>query len=329
MNLRGYPGTDCDPDLPRRPARTTRATIPCFAEPRGTSRRTGSRRRSTPSTRTPTSGTCCYAWRHKRLAVHGVRARRAAAHLPQGRRATSSASSARSSSIQPRASTMRLTRGRCSRARRPARSAQPASTSSSTSSPAARRSAPRRRPAPAEQHLLEGVRIVDHESVEVLVPPLHHEVVTARRDRDARRPARRAGARSSTLLAGLEADYAPSPAGLGVTVAWGLPYFERLVPAAARRHLPHDRRASKPALARRAALPERSGGHAARGERRRDPAAQRRRATTSTTRSTGSRGARSVRRDRRSAAASRAAASTAAARCRSRWRSPPASPAPT
>src|SRR3712207_7869167 len=33
-------------------------------------------------------------------------------------------------------------------------------------------------------------------------------------------------------------------AGLGVTVAWGLPYFQRFVPAHAERHLPVDRRAS-------------------------------------------------------------------------------------
>jgi hypothetical protein len=33
-----------------------------------------------------------------------------------------------------------------------------------------------------------------------------------------------------------------------VTVAWGLPYFDRLVPDAARSHLPHDRRAGKDAL---------------------------------------------------------------------------------
>src|SRR5207237_9332774 len=40
----------------------------------------------------------------------------------------------------------------------------------------------------------------------------------------------------------------PTPAGLGVTVAWGRPYFRRFVPATAARHLPHDRRAGKPAL---------------------------------------------------------------------------------
>jgi hypothetical protein len=81
----------------------------------------------------------------------------------------------------------------------------------------------------------------------VLVPPLHHEVVTAavavgRADlRDARRTLER-------TLAGFDRDFEPTPAGLGVTVAWGLPYFRRLVPDAARKHLPHDRRAQKPAL---------------------------------------------------------------------------------
>ena len=98
-----------------------------------------------------------------------------------------------------------------------------------------------------EQHLLEGVRIVEQENVEVLVPPLHHEVVTGRLTVT---PADLGDARTAleSLLAGLEADYAPSPAGLGVTVAWGLPYFEHFVPAAATRHLPHDRRANRPAL---------------------------------------------------------------------------------
>src|SRR5215217_8117635 len=81
-----------------------------------------------------------------------------------------------------------------------------------------------------EQHLLDGVRTVDHEGVEVLVPPLHHEVLTARVavDRadlaDAQRELERA-------LAGLEAEYEPSPAGVAATLGWGLPYFERLVPA--------------------------------------------------------------------------------------------------
>jgi hypothetical protein len=98
-----------------------------------------------------------------------------------------------------------------------------------------------------EQHLLDGVRIVHSEGIEVLVPPLHHEILTAgvltgRGDlADAQR-------KLEQVLAGLEGDYAATPAGLGITVAWGLPYFNRLVPDAWAKHRPHDRRAGKPVL---------------------------------------------------------------------------------
>ena len=98
-----------------------------------------------------------------------------------------------------------------------------------------------------EQHLLEGVRVVRDDGVEVLVPPLHHQILTARVavDRSELADAR---VELERELAGLDDDYAPSPAGLGVTVAWGRPYFDRFVPAAARRLLPLDRRAGKPVL---------------------------------------------------------------------------------
>jgi hypothetical protein len=98
-----------------------------------------------------------------------------------------------------------------------------------------------------EQHLLLGERVVRQAGVDVLVPPLHHEVVTAQ-VRIGHAELRDAQKVFEHLLAGLERDYEPTPAGLGVTVAWGLPYFHRLVPDAARRHLPFDRRAGKPAL---------------------------------------------------------------------------------
>ena len=98
-----------------------------------------------------------------------------------------------------------------------------------------------------EQHLLDGVRVVDSEGIEVLVPPLHHEILTARVS--AGRPdLRTAQSELEHLLARLDADYAPSPAGLGVTLAWGLPYFHRLTPDALQRYLPHDRRAGKRVL---------------------------------------------------------------------------------
>jgi hypothetical protein len=113
-------------------------------------------------------------------------------------------------------------------------------------------SSPPERPAPAaaelpEQHLLQGVRNVTQDEVEVIVPPLHHEVMTARLlvERTELTAAR---GTLEDVLAKLDHDYEPTPAGLGVTVAWGLPYFNRLVASAARTHLPRDRRAGKPAL---------------------------------------------------------------------------------
>jgi hypothetical protein len=102
-------------------------------------------------------------------------------------------------------------------------------------------------PLPPEQHVLDGVRTVRDNGVDVLVPPLHHEVVTARVKVGAEdlADAQRA---LEDALAKLDAEFAPTPAGLGVTVAWGLPYFERLVPDQWRAHAPFDRRADKPAL---------------------------------------------------------------------------------
>jgi hypothetical protein len=97
---------------------------------------------------------------------------------------------------------------------------------------------------PAEQHLID-LGTVQSEGVEVVVPPLHSEVVTATvavsNLRDGQQELEQA-------LRALDARYALNPAGLAVTVAWGLPYFERHVPAQAKTHLPHDRRADKPAL---------------------------------------------------------------------------------
>jgi len=94
---------------------------------------------------------------------------------------------------------------------------------------------------PPEQHLLD-LRVVHDDGIAVLVPPLHHQLVTAR-------------VRASDLvsaqheleeaLADLDARFPSTPAGLGVTVAWGLPYFERRVAAAWAKHAPFDRRAGK------------------------------------------------------------------------------------
>jgi hypothetical protein len=102
---------------------------------------------------------------------------------------------------------------------------------------------------PAEQHLLEGQRLVTDNGIDVVVPPLHHRVVTARVALDATKPDLRAAqAELDYALARLEKRFAPTPAGLGITLAWGLPYFHRYVPGPAATHLPHDRRADRAAL---------------------------------------------------------------------------------
>ena len=62
--------------------------------------------------------------------------------------------------------------------------------------------------------------------VEVLVPPLHHEVLTAQRRRSTARELRgRPGDARAASSPGSTPTTRPRPAGLGVTVAWGLPYF--------------------------------------------------------------------------------------------------------
>jgi hypothetical protein len=94
-----------------------------------------------------------------------------------------------------------------------------------------------------EQHVFD-LSAVRSEGVVVLVPPLHSEVVTATlKDVDLRT----AQHDLEQTLRDLDSRYAPNPAGLGVTLAWGLPYFER-VQAAAAKHLPKDVRAGKSVL---------------------------------------------------------------------------------
>jgi hypothetical protein len=99
-------------------------------------------------------------------------------------------------------------------------------------------------PIPVEQHVFD-LSSVENEAVEVLVPPLHSEVVTGKIRVDDLVAAQHD---LEQALRTFDARYSPDPAGLGVTVAWGLPYFEKRVAAQARAHLPLDRRAGRPVL---------------------------------------------------------------------------------
>ena len=84
---------------------------------------------------------------------------------------------------------------------------------------------------PAEQHLLGDVRVVAENGVEVVVPPLHHQIVTARLDVGGRKAELLDAQRAlEAALTRIERTYAPTPAGLGVTVGWGRSYFRHRVP---------------------------------------------------------------------------------------------------
>jgi hypothetical protein len=105
--------------------------------------------------------------------------------------------------------------------------------------------APRR-----EQYLLGGVPVIRELGIEVLVPPLHHRVVTANLRVKTPAALAKAQARLERALQTLETRYPATPAGLGVTVGWGLPYFRRVVPKLSDgrrypRYLPVDTRSSK------------------------------------------------------------------------------------
>ncbi len=98
---------------------------------------------------------------------------------------------------------------------------------------------------PPEQHVLDDLAVVEDNGIEVVVPPLHHEIVTARiktSDVRAAKPELEAALRA------LDARYPPTAAGLGVTVAYGHSYFHTYVAQATAKHMPFDRRAEKPAL---------------------------------------------------------------------------------
>jgi hypothetical protein len=101
-------------------------------------------------------------------------------------------------------------------------------------------------PLPPEQHVLDGVRHVVDNKVVVLVPPLHHQLVTLELTTGhAKQDLLAAQAELENALVDLESRFAPTPAGLGITVGWGLPYFRRYVAGPAADYLPVDRRASR------------------------------------------------------------------------------------
>ena len=83
-----------------------------------------------------------------------------------------------------------------------------------------------------EQHLLDGMQLKDVDGVEVVVPTRHHQMVTAKVV-GAKGDLRDAQTSLEEVLRRLDDRYPGTPDGLGITVAWGLPYFRTHVEAAA------------------------------------------------------------------------------------------------
>jgi hypothetical protein len=95
-------------------------------------------------------------------------------------------------------------------------------------------------PPTQEQYLLHDTPVINvdgsglhtkHGSVAVHVPPLHDHVVTAKLNVSADPKAlREAQEHLKSVLSRLEAQFPSTPAGVGITIAWGLPYFRHYVP---------------------------------------------------------------------------------------------------
>lgn len=93
---------------------------------------------------------------------------------------------------------------------------------------------------PREQHLINNIS-TSRNGV-VLIPPRHLQIVTCRlRLPTGRTAVRAAQRRLEATLREIDARFDPAhPSGLGVIVAWSLPYFRRYVPGPAAAHLPVD-----------------------------------------------------------------------------------------
>src|SRR5260221_733808 len=96
-------------------------------------------------------------------------------------------------------------------------------------------------PWPLEQYIIENVRIIkdngsginsSNGTILVEVHPLHNYVITATLNVPASATALQAAQQHlESVLLGLEQKFAPTPSGLEVLVAWGLPYFHNYIPS--------------------------------------------------------------------------------------------------
>ena len=92
-----------------------------------------------------------------------------------------------------------------------------------------------------EQYLLQDEQVINVDgsgvkssngTIAVQVPALHDHVITATLNVPANAKAlQEAQQHLESVLLGLERQFPPTPTGVGITVAWGLPYFHQYIPS--------------------------------------------------------------------------------------------------
>ncbi len=92
-----------------------------------------------------------------------------------------------------------------------------------------------------EQYIIQNLQIIkdngsgtnsSNGTIPVVVHPLHNHVITATLNVPANAKAlQEAQQHLESVLLGLEQKFSPTPTGLGIAVAWGLPYFQHYIPS--------------------------------------------------------------------------------------------------
>ena len=96
-------------------------------------------------------------------------------------------------------------------------------------------------PLPLEQYIVQNLQMIkdngsgvnsSNGTILVEVPPLHSHVITATLNVPANAKAlQEAQQHLESVLQGLEKQFTPTPTGLNILVAWGLPYFHHYIPS--------------------------------------------------------------------------------------------------
>ncbi len=96
---------------------------------------------------------------------------------------------------------------------------------------------------PEEQYLVTGLEKITDNGVEVVIPPIYNDVITAKLAAGVKWSAgtlKSARSRLESALRSVEEGLPPTAGGLTIVVGWGLPYFRRYVKAAWEAYGPMD-----------------------------------------------------------------------------------------